>query len=345
MTPNKDIIVIGTSAGGVSALKELVAGLPADLEAAVMVVLHLGASDPSYLHEILGRHAALPVSQAEDRDPVRPGRILVARPDYHLVLEDESVRLVRGPKENRCRPSIDALFRSAAFTYGPRVVGVVLTGTLDDGSAGLWWIKERGGTAIVQDPNDAEFPAMPRNALSQVSTDHIVSVGAMGPLLVRLSHEASGADRGDSPKELRVQTQIAGEKGALSAGVMTLGPITPYTCPQCHGVLVQVKEGGVPHFRCHTGHGYSINTLLAEVTEYVEDSLWNSIRSIEEGAMLLQHLARHSRDEVKDLAAAKLFDEKAKDTLEHAEVLRKVAHQHQTLSRDNLTEVDDNRSR
>jgi two-component system chemotaxis response regulator CheB len=337
---NKDVIVIGASAGGVGALKELVAGLPSDLGAAVFVVMHVGASDPSYLHEILQRQTKLPVGQAEDHEPIRAGRIRVARPDYHLVLEREAAHLARGPKENRCRPAIDALFRSAAHAFGPRVVGVILTGTLDDGTAGLWWIKERGGTAIVQDPKEAEFPAMPRNAISQVATDHIVPIGKMPPLLAKLAFEASGAAPGSMPKELEVQTQIAREGRALQAGIMELGPITPYTCPQCHGVLVQVKEGGVPHFRCHTGHGYSINTLLAEVTEYVEDSLWNSIRAIEEGAMLLQHLGRHSRDQVGDLAAARLFDEKAVDTLKHADVLRKVAHQHQTLSRDNLTEVE-----
>jgi two-component system chemotaxis response regulator CheB len=337
---NKDIIVVGASAGGVSALQELVAGLPQDLEASLFVVLHLHSSDPSYLREILQRRTKLPVAQANGRDPIRPGQIWVARPDYHLVVDEQDVYLTRGPKENRNRPAIDALFRTAAHAFGSRVIGVVLTGTLDDGSAGLWWIKQQGGTAVVQDPADAEFPAMPRNAISQVATDHVVPLSQMPALLSQLVLEEADVKDLPIPRELEVQTQIAKEGRALQAGIMTLGPITPYTCPECHGVLVQLKEGGVPHFRCHTGHGYSISTLLAEVTEFVEEALWSSIRAIEESALLLNELSRHAGEHAKEGWSAATFDEKAADALRHADTIRQVANEHQILSKDNITEVE-----
>jgi two-component system, chemotaxis family, protein-glutamate methylesterase/glutaminase len=188
----RDVIVIGASAGGLAALKELVAGLPAELEAAVFVVLHLGANDDSHLHEILQKHSKLLVVQAKDGESIRRGVIFVARPDCHLVLEKDVVRLTQGPREKRHRPAIDALFRSAASVFESRVIGVILSGTLDDGSAGLWWIKQRGGTAVVQDPRDAEFSAMPDNAIAQVNTDHIVPVREMPQLLVRLVKEGGG---------------------------------------------------------------------------------------------------------------------------------------------------------
>ena len=305
----------------------------------MLIVLHVGASDPSYLHEILQRETALPVSQAQDRERLRPGHIVVARPDYHLVVEEGHVRLARGPRENRARPAIDALFRSAAYVYGPRVIGMVLSGTLDDGCAGLWWIKQRGGVAIVQDPEEAEFDSMPRNALEQVHVDHVVRVDEAGALLTILTNQKAGPAPGAVPKELEVETSIASEGRALQAGVMQLGALTPYTCPECHGALVHLHGGGVPRFRCHTGHAYSINTLLAEVTEYVEQSLWNSIRAIEESAMLLDELARQARDQGHE-STARIFDAKGADTLGRADMVRKAAREHQTLSKDNLVEVE-----
>jgi two-component system chemotaxis response regulator CheB len=335
----KDIIVIGASAGGLAALQTVVAGLPSDFQGAVFIVLHTGASDRSHLPQILQRHTELPVIGVHDGQLVLPGHLYVARPDYYLVLEASTAHLTRGPKENRFRPAVDALFRSAAYVHGSRVVGVILSGTLDDGSAGLWWVKERGGTAIVQTPTDAQFPAMPENALRHTTADHVVPAGEIGPLLAQLTRQEASSEQRPAMKELEVETIISRDGRALQAGVMQLGPITPYTCPECHGILVELKHGGVPRFRCHTGHAYSINTLLAEVTEYIEDSLWNSLRSIEESAMLLSHLAKHVRDESTDEALAKLFEEKAQDTLNRADLVRKVVTEHQTLSQDNVTEV------
>jgi two-component system, chemotaxis family, protein-glutamate methylesterase/glutaminase len=337
---NKNIVVMGASAGGIPVLKEIVARLSSDLNAAIFVVLHVGASDPSRLADILQKPSRLPVTEAEDGESIAHGHVYVARPDYHLVLEQDTVLLARGPKENRARPSIDVLFRSAAYAHGTRVIAVVLSGALDDGSAGLWWVKERGGTAIVQEPEDAEFPFMPRNALRHVIADQVLPAQEIGAALVRLTSENAIQKEIGMSKELEIETRIARDGQALNAGAMELGPISPYTCPECHGVLVQAMGGGVPRFRCHTGHAYSINTLLAEVTEYVEDALWSSIRAMEESAMLLRHIGGHIREFGNGAGNANLFDQKASDTMKRADLIRKAVHEHQTLSKDNVADVE-----
>jgi len=337
----KDIIVIGASAGGVAVLSELVAGLPADLKASVFIVLHIGASDPGILASILQKRSRLPVSEARDGERFEKGHVYVARPDYHLLVEADIVQLARGPKENRSRPAIDALFRSACHAHGSRVIGVVLTGMLDDGSSGLWWVKRRGGTAIVQDPEDAEAPSMPRHALAHVQADHVVPASAIPALLARLSREEALPTVVEPSQELETEVAISRESRALQLGVMNLGPITPYTCPECHGCLVAMKAGGVRRFRCHTGHAYSINTLLAEVTEYVGEALWTSIRAIEESAMLLDQMAREMEGKGgQDPVAIGLLHDKSRDTLRRADTIRQVAISHQTLSQDNLAEVE-----
>ncbi|HYO94026.1 MAG TPA: chemotaxis protein CheB [Polyangiaceae bacterium] len=339
MSKKSQIVVIGASAGGVQALQQLVSDLPETLDAALFVVLHSSPSAPSALASILQRCTKLPVHEAEDGRPVTSGTITVAKPDYHLILDGDVVRLTRGPKENRTRPAIDALFRSAAHSHSERVTAVILTGALDDGTAGLWWVRDRHGTAIVQEPSDAAFPSMPTSALQYAGADYVVPVSGIGPLLAKLGSGTARSTAKPVSKELEVEIHIAREGRGLQAGVMDLGPITPYTCPECHGILVQLKEGGVPRFRCHTGHAYSINNLLAEVTEYVEDALWNAIRSIEESAMLLKHIANHVRTSKDDSATAELFEKKATDTLRRADLVRQAAIEHQTLSQDNLADV------
>jgi two-component system chemotaxis response regulator CheB len=343
MSVTRDIIVVGASAGGVPALEKLVGGLPPDFQATMFIVLHLSASSPSHLAEILQRRTKIPVAQARHGDSIRPGHIYVARPDYHLVLDDSKIELPRGPRENRHRPAIDALFRSAAQRYGARVIAVLLTGELDDGTAGLWAVKNQGGTAIVQDPDDAQSPSMPRNALQYVEADHVLPIGEIAAMVDKLTRQSTGTAAeagGPDGRELELETRIAMEGRALQAGVMNLGPLTPYTCPECHGVLVQLKGGGVPRFRCHTGHAYSINNLLAEVTEYVENALWNAIRAIEESAMLLGHLGRHVRETTQDQTGGDLFDKKAIDTQRRADMVRQATMEHQTLSKDNVAEVE-----
>src|SRR5215213_7659479 len=292
--PARDIIVIGASVGGIEALRAIAGGLPKDLPAAVFVVLHTSPEAPGILADILDRAGALPASFAVDGERILPGRIYVAPPDKHLVVEPNRVRLTRGPKENRFRPAVDPLFRSAAQVYGPRVIGVVLTGYLDDGTAGLWAVKQLGGTAIVQDPLEALAPSMPASAMRQVKVDYCLPVAEIAPQLVRLaSRPLEEQGEYEVPKEMDIEVRIAGEETALDAGVLKLGEPSNYACPECHGVLLQLKEEKRIRFRCHTGHAYSVDSLLAEVTENVEDSLWNAIRSLEESVLLMRHMAEH----------------------------------------------------
>jgi two-component system chemotaxis response regulator CheB len=292
--PTKDIIVIGASVGGIEALRTIAGGLPQDFPASVFVVLHTAAEAPDVLADILDRAGSLPAAYATDGEHIQAGRIYVAPPDRHLVIEPNRVRLTRGPKENRFRPAVDPLFRSAAQVYGPRAIGVILTGYLDDGTAGLWAVKQLGGTAIVQDPQEALAPSMPASALRQVRVDYRLPVAEIAPLLVSLT-TAPLEEEGvyEVPKEIDIEVRIAKEHTALDAGVLKLGEPSNYTCPECHGVLLQLHEEKRIRFRCHTGHAYSVDTLLAEITEGVEDSLWNAIRSIEESVLMLRHMAEH----------------------------------------------------
>lgn len=288
------VVVIGTSAGGMGPLLGLAAGLPADFPAAVCIVVHIPAYAPSFLPEILGRAGPLPASHPANGDPVLPGRIYCAPPDHHLLIEDGRFSLTRGPKENRVRPAVDTLFRSAAYSAGPNVIGVVLSGLLDDGTSGLWAIQRFGGTAVVQDPRDAQFDSMPTSALNQVQIDHVVPARDLAALLVRLTAEPAptpgGAEMNEQARE-RVATEIsiASSGHAFKKGVMKFGKVTPQTCPECGGVLVQIQEGGFTRYRCHTGHAYTGDTLLVSVTEAIEDKLWITLRALEEASMLLEN--------------------------------------------------------
>jgi two-component system, chemotaxis family, protein-glutamate methylesterase/glutaminase len=264
------------------------------------------------------------------------GRVYVAPPDHHLILRADRVLLTHAPRENHSRPAIDPLFRSAALAYGSRVIGVVLSGRLDDGAAGLWAVKERGGIAIVQDPDDAAHAEMPRNALAYTKADHVVTATDMGPLLARLVGEAVPTSVGAAPRALELEVKIAMEANALEEGVLTLGPPTPYTCPECHGVLARVEQGGISRFRCHTGHAFSLDSLLASVTEKAEETLWSALRAVEETVILLGEAAGagHNGSDGRRVAASgdPRFLEKAREAKERAELIRQAVLRHQTLS-------------
>jgi two-component system chemotaxis response regulator CheB len=278
-----DIIVIGASAGGVHAVPLLIASLPAELPAAIFVVLHIPAQGPDLLAEIIGRDAALPVRNGIEGEEILPGRVYVAPPDHHLQMESGRVRLSRGPRENRHRPSIDALFRSAAEAYGPLVTGVILSGYLDDGTAGLNRVKIHGGIAIVQDPKEATAPAMPQSALRNVKVDHCVPLAKIGPLLVRLCSSPSGWKR-------KTKARLE-EKRELTpkAMVKKFGPPTAFVCPECNGPLWETKSGPL-QFRCHVGHAYSPDSLLADHADGLERALWSAVRTFDEQAALLRRL-------------------------------------------------------
>jgi two-component system chemotaxis response regulator CheB len=295
--PNRDIIVMGASAGGLSAFNRIIKYLPEQLNAAIFIVWHLSPYSNSMLPEILNRAAKLKARHPADGELIEYGKIYVAPPDHHLLLELGRIRLTKGPKENRFRPAVDPLFRSAAYVYGSRVVGVVLSGALDDGTAGLWAIKDRGGVAVVQDPADAEQPSMPRSALANVQVDHRLPVSEIPPLLVTLTEETiMDESRAPVSKDLEIETKIALGADAADLDVKQLGKISEFTCPDCHGSLIQLTNGNLQRFRCHTGHSFGSASLIAELTDSVEQSLWTAIRAVEERIRLLKHLAQHASD-------------------------------------------------
>jgi two-component system, chemotaxis family, protein-glutamate methylesterase/glutaminase len=329
---HRDIVVIGASAGAFEALKQLLAGLPADFPAAVLIVRHVQSTGPALLPEILSAAGPLPAIHPVDGEAIRPGSIYVAPPDHHLLVEPTRIRITRGPKENRFRPSVDALFRSAAYAFGSRVIGVVLSGYLDDGTAGLWAIKDRGGIAIVQDPAEARYPSMPTHALQAVEVDYVVGTDAMIDLLVSLTQEPVTVE-GAPPmaKSIEIENRIALEDNALEAGVMTLGTISPYTCPECHGTLVQLREGPPTRFRCHTGHAFSIHGLLAAIDESIDSTLWATVRVLEERLLLLQQIEGHARD-LQDAPLLEPISRQIDTIKQHIQSIRQIALNQTTSS-------------
>jgi len=303
----RDIIVMGASVGGIDAIKTILSSLPWDLKASVFVVLHTTEDSPGLLPDILNRGSKIPVLYAVHRMPILPCRVCVAPGGtHHLILERGKVTLWPGPRENRHRPSIDALFRSASIAYGARVIGVVLTGNLDDGSAGLADIKKRGGLAIVQDPEDAIAPSMPVSALENTNVDFSLPVAEIGPKLVELVRTAT-----EAKPELVSETREMKRTGQT------------YSCPECNGVLEEVEEGELVRFRCRVGHIYSPESLHADQNLAVEKALWAAIRSLEEHAEFSSRLASRSVSNKRPRLAAR-FTEKAETSREDASVLREL---------------------
>ena len=320
----RDIVVVGASAGGVEPLRAMAAGLNPELRAAVFVVLHISADQPSALAHVLDRSGPLPARAAEDGDPIEPGRIWVAPPDRHLTVESGRMRVVRGPKENRHRPSIDVLFRSAARAYGPRVIGVVLSGSLDDGTAGLIAVKIRGGVAVVQDPGEAFCGDMPRSAMRYLEVDHVVPTAALGPLVGRLAGEdVDVEDAPPSSPEMDHETRIARlDRDALETENKP-GVQSAISCPDCRGVLWEIQEGDLLRFRCRTGHAFSPETLLSAQNDGVETALWEALRAIEERASLRRKLVRQARERRLDSLASH-FEVQAQETEKAVESLRRL---------------------
>jgi two-component system, chemotaxis family, protein-glutamate methylesterase/glutaminase len=330
-----DIFVVGSSSGGIEALRTIVADLPKDFNGSIFIVQHTSPQSPGVLPTILQSSGLLPAVNATDGEQIRPGYIYVAPPDYHMIIEPGRVRLSRGPKENRFRPAVDPLFRSAAQVYGPRVVGIILSGALDDGTSGLWIIKKLGGTTVVQDPDDALLSSMPRNAMTYVKVDYSLPSTDIAALMVRLS-TSKVRDYGECkvPERTESEIRISKEDNSLKASVNQFGEPSVYTCPECHGVLMKLEEGGRLRFRCHTGHAYSSEALLASISEAVEDSVWNAVRSIQEKIMLLEHLSEHLRN-----TGDKRADEfmlKAKEAQARSDLLRTVVFENQSAGVDKV---------
>ena len=319
----RDIIVIGASAGGVRALGQIIESLPPNLPAALFVVLHVTPHGHSALPNILARWSCLPVAHAEEDEVIQPGWIYVAPPDRHLAIEDGRMHLSRNASENGHRPAIDVLFRTAARAYGERVVGVVLTGNLDDGTAGLAAIKRCGGVAVVQDPREADYPGMPGSAIANVEVDYVLPLAEIAPLLDRLSREP----RPSSPADCRGLEEEPDAMGIpLSAGNVTgsaSGEPSGLSCPDCGGSLFEEPNKEPLHFRCRTGHAFSPESLLAKQSDGLEAALWAALRALEENAVLCRRLEKRSRKEGRQQAGGR-YQKRASDAEEHARVLRGV---------------------
>jgi two-component system, chemotaxis family, protein-glutamate methylesterase/glutaminase len=321
--PHRDIIVVGASVGGVGALQTLVRNLPERLPASVFIVLHLSPDSPSLLPEILERAGELPVVHPRDNDRIREGQVYVAPPDRHLLLDRDCIRVVVGPKENRHRPAIDPLFRSAALAYGPRVVGVVLTGALDDGTAGLISVKQRGGLAIVQDPETAYCGDMPRSSLRYVEADFVLPTEQIGAKLNELVRQPLAQTEAGGNGKLNHDVAIAEMDLSTMNASEHPGDPSPFACPECNGVLWEKKEGDLLHFRCRVGHAYTASNLVAEQNLGVESALWAALRALEENASLNERLAERARAR-RASATAQHFAETAQTKKSQAATLRKL---------------------
>lgn len=334
----RNIIVIGASAGGFEAFQQLIARLPPELDAAIFIVWHMAPTIRGVLPQVLGKLTTIPIAHAYDNEPIQTNRIYVAPPDHHMLVENGHIRVTHGPKENRFRPAIDPLFRSAAYAYTNRVIGVILSGALDDGTAGLWTIKHRGGMALVQDPQQAQVPSMPENAIRQVAIDYIVPIAQLALLLIQLAGEDVPQQPSVSMEEdekTKTEIRIAADEIALGLTMFQYGQASRYACPECHGVLTMLKEGPLTRFRCHTGHAYSADTLLAAVTEKIEDSLYNALRGVDESVILLNQLGDQFSEANQPRQAA-LYFQKAQEASQRGELIRQAVRTHEPLSQENL---------
>jgi two-component system, chemotaxis family, protein-glutamate methylesterase/glutaminase len=317
----RDIVVVGGSAGSIESVTEVVRGLPPDFPGSVFVVVHFPGSAKSSLPRILSRAGPLPVAHGGDGEPIEPGRIYVAPPDCHLLLTEGSIRLTRGPKENGHRPAIDPLFRTAAHSYGPRVVGVVLSGNLNDGTAGLLTIKQCGGLAVVQSLETALYQGMPQSAIDQVAVDHVLSPAAISLLLAELVSEPVQLWK-VMPMPDDLETRQADEF-ALGDRHQQPGIPSTMTCPECHGTLWEVKDEELVRFCCRVGHAYSDEALLVHQGEQLEAALWTALRSLEEHAALGRRLAARANSRGHSHSASS-FTEQAIAAEHHASVIRTV---------------------
>ncbi|PWW22726.1 two-component system chemotaxis response regulator CheB [Geodermatophilus normandii] len=323
----RDLVVVGASAGGVESLRQMLGSFPPDLPAAVLVVLHLPTNARSALPAILDRVCALPVRPAVDGDPLQPGTVLVASPDRHLMVSDGHVLLSRGPRENGHRPAVDVLFRSAARAAGRRVIAVVLSGALDDGTAGMIAVRARGGIGVAQDPDEALYPGMPQHAVEIAGADHVVPVEKMGPLLAELLAEDVGQVDEPPPSELMdTETAMAHlDREALDADDRPGRP-SGFGCPTCHGALFSITEGGMERYRCRVGHAWSPEALAVEQSQALESALWMALRGLEERATLSLRMGERA-EQRGHLISAQAFRQRHDEALHAAGLLRRLLEQ------------------
>jgi two-component system chemotaxis response regulator CheB len=314
------MVVVGASAGGLNALTALVRQLPRDFPAPVLIVMHISTdATGNVLLNALNNNSELKCVHAVHGAQVKAGYVYLAPSDHHLMVKAGGRLLVtKGAQENRNRPGIDPLFRSAAVTFGNRVTGIILTGYLDDGTAGLIAIQRCGGTCMIQDPEDAEYPDMPKNALNQITPDYCVPVAEMGSVLAKLMTIKPGKQNA-APKDIRLEAKIAERVLSDLASVNALGEQAPFNCPGCGGVLWRIKEGPFIRYRCHTGHAYTSAALLAEQTGKIEETMWTALRMFEERRNLLTTVANEQKG-----ATARSAAERAKLSQVHIDRIRAI---------------------
>jgi two-component system chemotaxis response regulator CheB len=316
----RDILVIGTSAGGMETLDQLIGHLPAGLPASLFIVQHMHPEhSPTELLYKLNQRKTFPCKLAEDGDPFEQGKIYLAPPDAHLLVKETFLLVRRGARENRYRPAVDPLFRSAAVAHGPRVIGVVLTGMLDDGTAGLTAIHRCGGVTVVQDPSDALYPEMPESAIHNSPVDYCVPVAKMGELLEKLSRETP-KNNWSIPDDIRIEAEIAERVVTGVEEVRGLGPQMPYSCPSCGGTLWEMHDPRGQRYRCHTGHTFTASTLLDHQSEKIEETLWIALRMFEERKNLQHNMAQKEHS----ARMKQIYETNAKETEDHIERIRSL---------------------
>jgi two-component system chemotaxis response regulator CheB len=320
MAKDHSIVVMGASAGGLEVLDEVIGQLPARLPASIFIVQHMGSENSGEaIVERLGRHKAFKCTLARDGETFETGHIYIAPADYHLLVKKTTLLVTKGARENRYRPGVDPLFRSAAVAHGPGVIGVVLTGMLDDGTAGLIAIDKCGGTTVVQDPNDAAYPSMPQSALDNLAVDHCVTAATMGQLLVMLVHTSRGK-RASIPDDVRTEAVIAERVLSDVAQVNGLGEQVPYNCPNCGGVLWEMAKSKSRRFRCHTGHSFTEAALMTSQIEKIEETLWISLRMFEERKNLLASMERTEGGS----GRKSVYADRLKEVNDHIERIREM---------------------
>lgn len=301
-----DVFVIGASAGGIDPLLEIVAGLPVDLPAAVLIVVHTAADSDGHLPKILNRVSRLPIAFAVDGERIERSKVYLAPADLHMLVTPKGISLNRGPRENGFRPAIDPLFRTAARVFGRRVTGIVLSGALDDGTYGLQLIKAAGGAAVVQDPEEAQVAAMPLSALRHVAIDHVLTAAAIAALMVERTVVPARGRIAMASNDSDPQRTVAADMTTVAEMQSEFGAPSALTCPDCGGALWEITEGKVSRFRCHVGHQYLANGLDASQRDQIEEALWTATRVLEEHAELRRRLAKRAEDAGLDAVASGL---------------------------------------
>jgi two-component system, chemotaxis family, protein-glutamate methylesterase/glutaminase len=320
MSPH--VVAIGASAGGLEGLTAIIRRLPPSLDAAVLVAVHMPANGSAALPRILAREGDLPVSFATDGQPLAAGHVYVAPPDFHLLVDGQQLRVVHGPRENGFRPAIDPLFRSAARSSGPRVIGVILSGALSDGTYGLSVIKQHGGTAIVQDPDEAAVPSMPRNAIAAVDVDHVLQARDIAGVITELTR-AQSAPEVNMPRSRDLEPQLAAKETEVAEMQQRFGAASGLTCPDCGGALWEVQENRVLRYQCHVGHQYAPDNLDAAQRDAIDSALWSAVRILEEHAELKLRMARRATDN-RLAVVADGFESDARDAHRQAQSIRSV---------------------